>query len=108
MLSDNESHDYSIKATHGETSFAATDRSELSNNNLDEDRHSDPNRDIPRRYLITMVGIGCVMLCFYEGMENINFEYQSTFFYSTGLNISEKTSDLIVSAMSAAYTVSNI
>ena len=101
MLSDNESHDYSIKATQGETSFA------VSNNNLDEDRHSDPNRDIPRRYLITMVGIGCVMLCFYEGMENINFEYQSTFFYCTGLNISEKTSDLIVSAMSAAYTVSN-
>lgn len=45
---------------------------------------------------------------FYEGMENINFEYLETFFVNTKLNLSEDTSDLIVSSMSAAYTVNSV
>ena len=52
-----------------------------------------------------MVLIGGTMFCFYEGMENINFEYLQTFYLNTKLNLSEDTSDLIVSAMSASYTV---
>jgi MFS family permease len=52
-----------------------------------------------------MVIIGGLMFCFYEGMENINFEYLSTFSFNLKLNLSKQTSALILSAMSGAYTI---
>jgi fucose permease len=63
------------------------------------------NNDVSRQYLVSMVIIGGLMFCFYEGMENINFEYLSTFSFNLKLNLSKQTSALVLSAMSAAYTV---
>jgi hypothetical protein len=63
------------------------------------------NNNVSRLYLVSMVIIGGLMFCFYEGMENINFEYLSTFSFNIKLNLSKKTSALILSAMSAAYTI---
>lgn len=108
LLSDDESCDQSSrKSSFGETSAEANDTSELLNNNCEKGKHWRPDKEVSKRYLISMVAVGGVMLCFYEGMENINFEYQFTFFDSTKLDLSEETSDLIVSALSAAYTVSS-
>ncbi|CAG2120194.1 unnamed protein product, partial [Medioppia subpectinata] len=82
----------------------------LLNNNLEAKHHSGHERGRTARryskgYLVSLVSICSVMFCFYEGMENINFEYLSTFYYNTELNLTKQTSDLIASSMSAAYTI---
>ncbi|CAG2164568.1 unnamed protein product [Oppiella nova] len=79
----------------------------LLNNNFEAKHLSDRTRGKPysKGYLISLVSICSVMFCFYEGMENINFEYLATFNINTELELSKQTSDLIASAMSTAYTI---
>ncbi len=52
-----------------------------------------------------LVFIGGAMACFYDGMENISFEYMTSFLVNTALSISESEAAQMVSALSAAYTI---
>lgn len=55
--------------------------------------------------LATLVFIGGLMACFYDGMENISFEYMTSFLVNTALSITESEAAQMVSALSAAYTI---
>ncbi|XP_054157271.1 major facilitator superfamily domain-containing protein 4A-like [Oppia nitens] len=70
-----------------------------------QDCSDDERPQLSGKYLISILITGSIMLCFYEGMENINFEYLSTFNVNTDLKLSEQTSDVIMSVMSASYTL---
>ena len=89
-----------------EKSKCVTDEAQCSTYGSIESKNTQQEHDNEsRRKIITLVLIGAAMSCFYDGMENISFEYMTSFLVNTPLDISDTEAAKLVSLMSAAYTV---